>query len=124
MADRLATIRSELQKHGQQHVLQFYDQLNPAQQDTLLDQLESFDYAWLDTLIEQYVTSQPVVSIPDDLVPAPYYRREAGDAALRQAPDDLVPPPAGRNRDGDNRHGHELRRNRHMSNYISIYWSK
>lgn len=94
MSDRLENIRRTLEKHGQAHVLRFYDELSPERQAGLLDQLESFDYPWLDELIAQYVTSEPQAAIPTDLAPAAYYPRDPGDtydpAEFRAAGETLI----------------------------------
>ena len=73
MPDRLATIRRTLESHGQDHLLRFWDELEPAQRADLLSQIEAIQFDELDDLIEQYVRQKPKLDLPDDLEPAPYY---------------------------------------------------
>lgn len=73
MSDRLMKTRRQLEAHNQGHLLAFFDQLLPADQAALLDQIEGFDFGEIDVLIARYVRNQPKVTIPDDLEPAPYY---------------------------------------------------
>lgn len=73
MSDRLATIRTRLQEHGQAHVLRFIDELSPAHRDALLDQIESINLTELATLIDKFVRHPKPTTIPAHLEPAPYY---------------------------------------------------
>lgn len=73
MTDPLAAIRRRLQSHSQEHVLTFYDALNPEQQSSLLGQIEDLDFQALDDLIARYVRQRPRVELPHGLEPAPYY---------------------------------------------------
>ena len=86
MNTRLTTIRKRLAVHHQEHVLAFYDQLNPQQQEGLLDQIELIDFAALDRLIDEYVKRKPHIEIPRDLKPAPYYPLDSSDPAHRYDP--------------------------------------
>jgi len=58
MAD-VNALRRELQKHGQEHLLQFHDRLPPQRQAALLEQIERLDLPWLDGLIDRYVRRKP-----------------------------------------------------------------
>src|SRR5262245_27422134 len=73
MQQRLARIRSNLEAHGQAHLLTFCNRLNPEQQAGLLDQIETLDFRELDPLIEQYVRHKPAAELPAALEPAPYH---------------------------------------------------
>lgn len=98
MSDRLKTIRSTLESHGQEHVLRFVDSLQDERREALLDQVESIDFVALDDLIERYVRNEVTFELPGDLAPAPYHplaaehghrgvgarsEREAGEALIR-----------------------------------------
>lgn len=78
MAESLTTIRSKLQTHKQDHLLEFYDELSEAEREKLLEQLSDIDFTELQTLIEQYVMRNPVSDLPRDLQPAPYYPFDPG----------------------------------------------
>ena len=62
-----------LGKHHQQHLLAFYDQLDPHQQNALLDQIRELDFTAIPGWIEQYVRNGAPLSVPTDLEAAPYY---------------------------------------------------
>jgi UDP-N-acetylglucosamine/UDP-N-acetylgalactosamine diphosphorylase len=57
----IASIRKTLQAHGQEHLLKFHDELNPAQQETLLGQIQTLDFNLIDELIDSHVCNRPVV---------------------------------------------------------------
>ncbi len=69
----MQNLYDKLKKHGQEHVLKFIDELNPAQRCELLMQLEQIDFDELDKLIEEYVIKTPEIKIPADLEPAPFF---------------------------------------------------
>jgi UDP-N-acetylglucosamine/UDP-N-acetylgalactosamine diphosphorylase len=97
MSDRLATVRSTLESHGQEHVLRFADSLQDARREALLDQVEAIDFVALDELIEEYVRQDVVFELPADLEPAAYHplaaghgHRGAGARSERQAGEQLI----------------------------------
>jgi UDP-N-acetylglucosamine/UDP-N-acetylgalactosamine diphosphorylase len=73
MTDRLSSIREILAAHGQEHVLRFADELDPAQREALLAQVEAIDMAWLDRLIDEHVRRPAESDGAVALEPAPYY---------------------------------------------------
>ena len=42
--DRLKSARELLRKHGQEHLLAYYDELSEAERESLLTQIESIDW--------------------------------------------------------------------------------
>jgi len=72
-AKRKAALAQTLETHGQDHVLRFFDQLTEAQQQSLLDQIESVDWQEVTTLIDSHVRARPQHDLPKQLEPAPYY---------------------------------------------------
>jgi len=97
MSDRYTAVRQTLESHGQDHLLAFYDELTPAQQEDLLDQIEGLHLERIDRLIEQYVRQRPETALPPDLEPAEYYpydpdssRRPYDAAKFREAGERLV----------------------------------
>lgn len=82
-AERYEKAVKTLKNHGQSHLLAFYSQLSDYEKQTLLDQIDVLDFTNIPIWIEKYVTKKIVASVPDDLVPAPYYPipPKAGDAA-------------------------------------------
>ncbi len=83
MAD-IASIRTTLAAHGQEHLLAFYDELDQAGRAQLLGQLEAIDFEEIDALIEQYVRHEPTVEMPREIAPPPIAPAEPTDAATRQ----------------------------------------
>ena len=71
------TISKELENDivsaNQQHVLQYWNELDDNSKKQLAEQLGNINFAELSRLIPEYVTSRPKTTIPDDLAPAPYF---------------------------------------------------
>lgn len=67
------TLRARLKAIGQEHLLHFFDALEPGAQRALLDQIASLDLDALPQLIETYVRNKPAAGLPSDIRPAPYY---------------------------------------------------
>lgn len=74
---RYAQAQATLDAVDQAHVLRFYDQLDPAGRQRLLDQIEGIDWPEVARLIQSHVLHQPDVALPPNLAPAPYYPRTA-----------------------------------------------
>lgn len=66
-----------LSKHRQQHLLTFYDDLNPKEQEALLEQIREQDWEMLTVLIDRYVKHYSVALDHYDVSPAPYYPKTA-----------------------------------------------
>lgn len=74
IADRMQRLRQVCREQGQEHVFNFWDQLNDAQRENLLDELDSLDFEEVSRLIQQHVKTQDhEVELPH-LEPAPYIR--------------------------------------------------
>ncbi len=72
-------IAAALAKHGQSHLLQFYDDLSPARQAALLHQIEEIDLDELDRLIAQYVSVRPQAAVEGRIEPAPVVAARTAD---------------------------------------------
>ena len=68
MAD-LASVRNVLDAHGQSHLLQFYEELDPARRAALLDQIAAIDFDALDEMIARHVRKQPALELSDEVRP-------------------------------------------------------
>ena len=55
---KLDEIKSKLKKHGQEHLLLFYDKMNDSQKEELLNQIENIDFDLMDELYES--TKRPL----------------------------------------------------------------
>jgi len=63
---------------GQDHVLRFFDALDEARQDALLQQIEAIDWPEVAKLIESQVKHKPAGHVPAQIKPAPYYPHQPG----------------------------------------------
>lgn len=95
MAWTIDEARTVLTAHGQAHVFQFWDTLDPGERAFLLDELEHIDFRLVERLIHEWVLNvppperferiEPIPLIPkvvDDRADA-VEAREAGEEALR-----------------------------------------
>ncbi len=71
--DRFQAALKTLQNLKQEHLLHFYNELSPQEQDTLLTQIESQDWQNLQKLIDAYVFQDPQMVSYSTIAPAPYY---------------------------------------------------
>lgn len=58
---------------GQAHLLRFYDELPADRREKLVEQIRSIDLREVPRLIEKYVRTKPVATMPASIEPAPYY---------------------------------------------------
>lgn len=65
-----------LSKFGQEHLLKFWSELNQEEQGVLSTQINEINWKEIDGLIKEYVLKKPVIRIPDDLAPAPFFTLE------------------------------------------------
>lgn len=70
---RREEIRERLKAIGQDHVLQFCDDLDEVAREHLLDQIEAIDLDALPALIDQYVRDSEAFGHQGAIEPAPYY---------------------------------------------------
>jgi len=90
-------LAARLQSTGQEHLLRFWSELAPAEQQILARQIEALDFAALPGWIEQYVRGKPVFELPERIEPPVWYPRDPNsprrpyDAArFRAIGEDLV----------------------------------
>jgi len=85
MAD-LQTIRNTVEKHGQQHLLRFYDELTEAEQTALLEQLAGIDWDRIDEYVRDYVLNPPAFKAPGEItLPEIIPAQPTGDLAVQCA---------------------------------------
>ncbi len=65
----IQNVKNVLAEHGQEHLLRFYDELDPDRQQELLDQISAIDFDRIDELTEKYVRQKPQIEIPGDITP-------------------------------------------------------
>ncbi len=68
---RLDELRDRLKKNGQQHLLKFWEELVPANQAALLDDIGQIDFDQCIPLIAPYVKNRPAFEPPENIGPAP-----------------------------------------------------
>jgi UDP-N-acetylglucosamine/UDP-N-acetylgalactosamine diphosphorylase len=66
-------IKKLLKKHNQSHLLAFWEQLNPAQRQKLLAQIERLDFSQISDWVAKYIKKPTSAAIPVDFVPAWFY---------------------------------------------------
>ncbi len=67
------TLRARLEEVDQAHLLAFYDELEPGQQQALLHSISALELEKLPAYVERYVTNPPEAQAPAELAPAPLY---------------------------------------------------
>ncbi len=72
-------IKKVLKEHRQGHILAFWDQLDTAQRQNLLAQIQQLDIAKIDCWVANYVKNSDSAAISGDLVPASFYSSEPAD---------------------------------------------
>ncbi len=65
--DRFSIAQANLEKYGQAHLLQFWEQLNAAERGNLLDQIESIQWELVERLIGKYLKADTVSGPPSPL---------------------------------------------------------
>ena len=78
-----AALREKLTAIGQDHVLRFYDGLDPAGRVKLAKQLAALDLDDIAELAESHVRNKPPTPLPTDIQPVQAYPREP-DAQRRR----------------------------------------
>jgi UDP-N-acetylglucosamine/UDP-N-acetylgalactosamine diphosphorylase len=83
----LEEIKKLLERHSQSHLLAFWDQLNPAQRQGLLEQIQRVDWPKIDGWVADFVKKTTPARIDLNFVPAPFYpadperKRKCAEAA-------------------------------------------
>ncbi|MBA7475926.1 putative uridylyltransferase [subsurface metagenome] len=72
-------IKKVLKEHRQGHLLAFWDQLDTAQRQNLLAQIQQLDIAKIDCWVANYVKNSDSVAVSSDMVPASFYSSEPAD---------------------------------------------
>lgn len=66
-------LRLLLERHNQEHVLAYWDELSAEGREQLAAQVKALDWAQLDTWIAEALDAGTGADIPTELEPAPYY---------------------------------------------------
>ncbi|MFA6133894.1 MAG: UDPGP type 1 family protein [Phycisphaerae bacterium] len=79
----IRAVRQKLDKHGQSHLLRYYDELSDSKRTVLLEQIASIDFDKMDELIARYVLEKPVVRPMGQISPPPIVSARSTDAAAQ-----------------------------------------
>jgi len=80
----LENIKKMLRKHSQSHLLAFWEQLDTAQRQNLLAQIERLDFAKIDYWVANFVKESACALISADFVPAWSYSPVPADAEQKR----------------------------------------
>lgn len=69
--ERIDACRATLARHGQEHLLAFWDELDAGQRQQLLDDIDAIDFDRCAPLIESHVRQRPAMDVPAELLPPP-----------------------------------------------------
>ena len=67
--NKLQNLKIALRKYGQDHLLAFWDRLDPVRQGQLIAQINQLDFAQLDRWREEFVLNTSPFKLPDKLAP-------------------------------------------------------
>jgi len=70
---KIENIKKLLRKHGQNHLLAFWEQLDKAQRQNLLAQIQQLDFAKIDHWVTNFANKSASAAITSDLIPAHSY---------------------------------------------------
>ena len=73
ITQRFEAAKQSLDAIEQGHVLKFYDELDEAQQNNLLTEIEGVDWPEVALLVKSHVLSTPEFKMPQSIEPVPWY---------------------------------------------------
>ena len=73
LAQRFARAQDTVRKHGQHHLLAFWNELPDPQRAELLDDIGRINFAGLDRLVETHVRQARPFPLPANIQPAPFF---------------------------------------------------
>ncbi len=82
--NNLEGTKNLLKKHGQAHLLAFWEQLNVAQRQNLLAQIEQLNLAKIDNWIARYIKKPASADIDSQFAPVESYSPEPADPQQRK----------------------------------------
>ena len=78
----IASLRKTLEKHGQSHLLRFWDELDEPGRAVLTEQIAAIDFDQLDQWIAQYVRKRPLARPSGDIQPPAVVPAKPTDPAV------------------------------------------
>jgi len=83
--DTFENAQKLLKKHNQSHLLTFWEQVDEAQRENLVRQIQKLDFEKIDEWVENLVKKAPSGQKRGVLTPAVSYRRDPADPAQKKA---------------------------------------
>ena len=80
ITQRFEAAKQSLDAIDQGHVLKFYDELDEAQQNNLLAEIEGIDWPEVAALVKSHVENKPQFEMPTSIEPVPWYPYAETDA--------------------------------------------
>lgn len=80
----LENVRSQLQEHGQSHLLRFWEHLDEGLKQALLEQIQQLDFAQIDRWVADFTNQAPLAPTRTDFSPPPFYSAEPSGAEHRR----------------------------------------
>lgn len=79
-----------LEKHGQLHLLTFWEQLQENKKHKLIDKIRELDFSKIDEWAAKYVKNPAAARIPSEFQPAPSYPPEPKNNAQKKRYDEAI----------------------------------
>jgi UDP-N-acetylglucosamine/UDP-N-acetylgalactosamine diphosphorylase len=73
LLQRYTKAKQLLKRHGQQHLLTFWDELSSSQKEKLLSQIEAIEFDQVKKKVDCYITRSASTNLPKNFSAAPYY---------------------------------------------------
>jgi UDP-N-acetylglucosamine/UDP-N-acetylgalactosamine diphosphorylase len=84
LIERFEIVRKMLGQFHQEHLLQFWPDLDDAGRERLLDDIERIDFEQVARLIQSHVLREPALSLPGDIQPPAILPAEPADTAQKR----------------------------------------
>ncbi len=70
---RIEAAAKKLRNYGQEHLLQFVEELSQVEKIELVEDIESLDFDLIDELVQKYVINKQEFMLPDEILPPEVY---------------------------------------------------
>ncbi len=82
--DKISEIKQVLNKTGQSHLLDFYDELPFDKRQKLIADIEELDFQQINRWVDEYVKNTTPHEVPKNLDPAPYYKARPNNFKIKE----------------------------------------
>ena len=77
LKQRITTVQKTLEANGQEHLLQYIEDLDQDQKQSLIEQIENLDFDLLNDLVAKYIKGDYEIKLPSEILPPYVYPRIA-----------------------------------------------